>query len=339
MPQSNTALVKYLYLDVVGFTYKRPVEAQTEIIAKLNNIVREATSALVSEGEVIYIPVGDGICISLISSTDKYDIHIRIGEDIIRRIVSLHNPSARTNRQFEVRIGINENVDNIVTDINDKKNVCGFGVNNSQRIMSFADSSQILVGRTTYDSLIPREKYSNAFRAYRAEAKHKTTIELYQYIGGNIAGLNKEPPSFFAPPPEKRLTKYAAYYIAHVITNEHFIESKLGADKPYHVYPLGLLMAYLAEDSVGQSTATRINPYLNHMPDTLNNTLQEQFNTFNQSPYWLVVDLNHAKVRDTILASYPYCFEEDSLALFITERGKKKLQSDWPEIYEEFGLS
>ena len=98
MSLSNTALVKYLYLDVVGFTYKRPVEAQTEIITILNDIVRQATSALVSEGEVIYIPVGDGICISLISSTENYDIHIRIAEDIIRRIVSLHNPSAQSNQ-------------------------------------------------------------------------------------------------------------------------------------------------------------------------------------------------------------------------------------------------
>ena len=52
MSLSNTALVKYIYLDVVGFTYKRPVEAQTAIITKLNDIVKLATFALVSEGEV-----------------------------------------------------------------------------------------------------------------------------------------------------------------------------------------------------------------------------------------------------------------------------------------------
>ena len=45
MLPSHTALVKYIYLDVVGFTYKRPVEAQTEIITVLNDIVRKAIAA------------------------------------------------------------------------------------------------------------------------------------------------------------------------------------------------------------------------------------------------------------------------------------------------------
>jgi class 3 adenylate cyclase len=337
MSPSNTALVKYINLDVVGFTYKRPVEAQTEIITKLNDIVKLSTFARVSEDEVIYIPIGDGICICLICPPDNYDIHIQIAEDIIRRIVSLHNPSAKSNRKFEVRIGINENIDNIITDINGRKNVCGFGVNNSQRIMSFADSSQILVGRTTYDSLIPREKYSESFRAYNAETKHKATIELYQYIGGNVAGLNRNPPSFFAPPTEIRLTRYAAYYIAHVIKNKQFIDSQLD-NKEWNLYPLGILMAYLAEDSVGRALSTRFRPYENHIPDTPSNTLQEQFECLDQSPYWSNVDLYYSKVRDKIQASYPYCFEASAPALFVSEKGKNKLQSEWPEIYEEFSL-
>ena len=106
-----------------------------------------------------------------------------------------------------------------------------------------------------------------------------------------------------------------------------------------NLYPLGVLMAYLAEDSVGRALSTRFRPYDNHMPDTPSNTLQEQFECFNQSPYWSNVDLYQSKVRDKIQASYPYCFDASCPALFISEKGKNKLQSEWPEIYEEFSLS
>ncbi len=337
MAEIKTLRIKYIYLDVVGFTHNRTVETQVKIVATLNDIVRKCLTDLFPEIDVICIPIGDGICICLLGSKEVYDDYIIIAEEIIRRISSIYNPSVKLSYRFEVRIGINENVDNIITDINDNRNVCGSGVNDSQRIMNFGDSNHILVGRSVADSLMPREKYFEAFRRYTGKTKHNTNIEFYQYIGGNVAGLNREPPPFFAPPPEKRLTRYAAYYIAHVITNMHFIEIQLDDDRPYHIYPLGVLMAYLAEDSVGRAVSSRFNPYNNHIPDTPNNTIQEQFELFNNSPYWSNVDLYDLKVKDAIETPYPYCFEE--YALSITERGKKKLQSEWSDIYEEFGLS
>ena len=337
MSQSNTALVKYIYLDVVGFTYQRPVEAQTEIITILNDIVRQATSALVSEGQVIYIPVGDGICIALISSTHNYDIHIRIAEEIIRRIVSLHNPSAKSNRQFEVRIGINENVDNLITDINGNKNVCGSGVNDAQRIMSFADASQILVGRTTYDSLRPRERYSHAFRAYQALAKHNIPIDLYQYIGGNVAGLNSESPSSFTqstPPPETKLSTFEAHYIAHALQNTRFIEGNIGPGQ--NSYALRLLLNYLAIDSINISASSKRRPPSPHMPNTNEGTLQEQFDVFLRLPFWVCVDLSFA-VRDQKI-QHKECFNDSDECLFPNNRAKEKLKSEWTSIWNLFNL-
>ena len=146
----NAALIKYLYLDVVGFTYKRSVEAQTDIISALNDIVKKSVASKAPNCDVIYIPVGDGICISIIASTRALDIHIRIAEEIIRRIASLYNQRVQQTRKFEVRIGINENVDNIITDINGNRNVCGAGVNYAQRIMSYAskDFSDYHIGHS-----------------------------------------------------------------------------------------------------------------------------------------------------------------------------------------------
>ena len=75
-------------------------------------------------------------------------------------------------RKFHVRIGINENVDNLIIDINGKLNVAGSGINMSQRIMSCCDGGQILISQTVYEFLSAREEYMNLFKVYPATGKH-----------------------------------------------------------------------------------------------------------------------------------------------------------------------
>jgi class 3 adenylate cyclase len=334
MSEIEALPIKYIYLDVVGFTYNSTVEAQTGIIASLNRIVKEAVSSKIPNEAVIYIPVGDGICISIMGSK-KYDDHIRIAENIIRRIESIHNKAANQTRKFHIRIGVNESVDNVIVDINGSKNVCGAGVNFAQRIMSFADASQVLVGRATYDNLRYREKYSKSFRSYHATAKHNVPLELYQYIGGNVAALNRDGPSHFATiETTRKLSKYVAYYIAHAIKNRRFIDSHLQHD--YDQWPLALLLAYLAEDSVGHSQETRVYNYTNKMPDTENDTLEEQFQVFDEMPVNQCGNLFEYKVEIPILQRFRDCFEPSAEGLFVNDTGQTRLKSDWPNIYTEF---
>ncbi len=337
MAEIKTLRIKYIYLDVVGFTYNRTVETQVKIVATLTNIVRKCLTDLFPEIDVIYIPIGDGICICLLDSKEVYDDHIIIAEEIIRNISSRYNPSVKLSYRFEVRIGINENVDNIITDINDNRNVCGSGVNDGQRIMNFGDSNHILVGRSVADSLMPREKYSEAFRRFTGKTKHNTNIEVYQYIGGIIANLNREPPRAFAAPGEKTLTEYAAYYIANLLRNREFIEKEIEKHSPL-VYALGVQMAYLAEDSLGHSKETKLITYNNHMPNTPNNTPQEQLDYFYELQWNVCMDLHVAKVESKLLNSYADCFESGSSGLFVivSKKGEQKLKDEWPNIYKEF---
>jgi hypothetical protein len=336
MAEFTTSRIKYIYLDVVGFTYNRTVEAQVQIISALNNIVKESLTKLFPDLDFIYIPIGDGICICLLDSK-IYDDYIIIAEEIIRRINAVYNPSVKQDLQFQVRIGINENVDNIITDINGNRNVCGSGVNYSQRIMNFGDSNHILVGRSVADSLMPREKYLEAFHHYYATTKHDTPIDVYQYIGPGVADLNRYPPYCFEQPAEKALTEYAAYYIATLLRNRDFITQKL-EQEPSKKYATALQMAYLAEDSLGHSKEVKFKLYRDHMPKTSNNTLQEQYELFCELPWYVRVDLHEAKVYYKFRDSYSDCFEpypEYSFAI-PSEKGKQKLKNEWPEIYKEF---
>lgn len=114
-----------------------------------------------------------------------YDMHMNIA----LRILSLlheHNQKyeratdrLKKMRYFEVRIGLNANVDNIVSDINGNKNIAGDGINMASRIMDKADGSQILVGGSIYEVLCQRDKYINSFIKHRTRIKHDHIIELF----------------------------------------------------------------------------------------------------------------------------------------------------------------
>jgi class 3 adenylate cyclase len=189
----RTALIKYIFLDIVGYSVGRTVEAQTEIINVLNNIVQNAVNAQNIEKEkIIYLPTGDGMCICLINIIDPYDIHIKIALNILEQIFIRNEKQQDGQRVFKIRIGINENHDNIVIDINNRDNIAGAGINIAQRIMAMAEDSQIYMGQSVYEKLVQRELYSKCFRVETAIIKHGINYTCYQYINKELSYLNNE---------------------------------------------------------------------------------------------------------------------------------------------------
>lgn len=331
-------LIKYVYIDVVAYT-QRSIEAQCDIITTLNKIVKEVLAGLrVNRSSVIYIPVGDGICIALDGTTLAYDIHIDIAKNILSAIWT-HNQSLEDNsRKFEVRIGINQSEDNLIHDINNSLNVAGAGINNARRIMDLADGSQILVSRAVYDILYPREKYLKAFRRFSATVKHGVVLDVYQLVDEGVTSLNVNPPSILAstPMPEPKLSKLAAYYFAHCIKNREFIISNRGHGQ--NNYALAVLLWYLAVDSVGKSESTLAEPYEAHMPETRDNTLDEQFELFMSLPFSVCADLQDLVCESKIGSENYKYFEDRYECTLVNTAGQQKLKSEWPEIWSEFSL-
>src|SRR5689334_17978870 len=124
MSEAITVPTKYIFLDVVNFTHERSVEAQSDIVSILNNVVHEALEEYGIEGlQLILLPTGDGMCICLLNFEKPYDVHILLALGIITRI---HQHNSRTDdkmRRFQARIGINANTDNLVVDVNQRRNM------------------------------------------------------------------------------------------------------------------------------------------------------------------------------------------------------------------------
>lgn len=150
---TETRYLRYAFLDIVRFSRTRSVEAQTDIITSLNGIVREAVSSHVARpAEVIYLPTGDGVCISVLDPMANFDIHLTISLGILALLDEWNRHCSDDLRRFGVRIGLNENVDNVVIDINGQRNVAGAGIN-------IAAASWTWPTRVTYSSATPCSAY------------------------------------------------------------------------------------------------------------------------------------------------------------------------------------
>jgi class 3 adenylate cyclase len=146
-----------VYLDVVGFTRKRSVEAQADVVAALNQIVSACEEGVLCK-DLINLPTGDGMAICMVGDAE-YDAHISLALNILNGVAEYNEKIMDPMRKFEVRIGIGQNLDNIFKDINDNLNVAGSGINTSARVMDFADGSQILISSAVKEVLSDREKY------------------------------------------------------------------------------------------------------------------------------------------------------------------------------------
>jgi predicted aspartyl protease len=196
-PRLGAASAECVFLDVVAYS-ERTIESQAAIIDALNRIVRESVRACkLGPDHVIYLPTGDGICISLLDVSDPPDIQMRIALGILRRLHKHNSRAVDKELDFKVRVGINSNRDNVIIDINGNPNVSGDGINMSARIMNKADGCQILVGEPVFGILRKRREYASAFRPYTAIVKHDLALPVYQFVGTGYAYLNVDVPRAF----------------------------------------------------------------------------------------------------------------------------------------------
>ncbi len=337
MTEPQTIPAKYIFLDVVSFTHNRSVEAQTDIVHALNAIVSESIAEFEVEMEkVIFLPTGDGICITLLNIESPYDIHIQIALLILRKIYE-HNKSAENEmRKFEVRIGINSNTDNLVTDINRKQNIAGNGINMAARVMSKADESQILIGRTVYDNLCSRERYMNDFRRFNAKVKHGLQIEVYQYICTDCLGLNIETPNEFQTKQleEIKLSRRAAYYFAHSIKNNKFLTQNID-DQDVST----ILLWFLAKESTSIFDSTELNPHISTIHGKGKLSIEEVFDYYEKQDAWIKHEFVNL-ISKQLLPDYRI-YVKDTLRgypTFINDKGKEKLKNEFPDIWDELEL-
>ncbi|MDQ4121470.1 MAG: adenylate/guanylate cyclase domain-containing protein [Acidobacteriota bacterium] len=335
---------KHVFLDVVQFS-KRSAEAQSDIVQYLNEIVRHTLGNhnVNLEEDCILIPTGDGMCISLIGSNLPFDIHIQTALGILEALDKHNRETENQTRSFQIRIGINQNTDILVTDINNKKNIAGSGINKAARIMDKADGGQILVSETVFEELSSSETYSDKFKRFSATVKHNISFPVHQYIGDNHMGLNKETPSAWvkSEPEKKKLSQDAAYYLVQAVIHKQDLMRIKADERVFFENTAVHLLNLLAVDLHAQLNASEFEnkPDL-HTYGAGKKGFDEQFDYYNSQDYWVMVEGGKA-ISALKLSPYSECFEYGDFRYhyaFVSKKGIERLKEERFDLWEKFEL-
>lgn len=133
-------LCTILFLDLVGYS-SRSVDDQVAIKKLLNDLVARTLRDVAPDGRLA-IDTGDGAALCFVGDPEEA-LHAALR---LRELLDQH-----CGPQLPVRMGLNLGPVRVVTDVNNRTNVIGDGINVAQRIMDFARPNQVLVSRAYHD--------------------------------------------------------------------------------------------------------------------------------------------------------------------------------------------
>jgi TolB-like protein/class 3 adenylate cyclase len=168
-----------LFIDVVGFS-KLLINDQSEILEQLNQLVRETPHFREAEaaGKLIRLSTGDGMALVFSNSAEA---PVECALEISKALQSYP--------QIQLRMGVHSGPVNAVSDVNDRSNVTGAGINMAQRVMDCGDAGHILLSRHVAEDLEQYRQWQPCLHDLgECEVKHGvhvSVVNLYTEELGN----------------------------------------------------------------------------------------------------------------------------------------------------------
>ncbi len=176
-PDLQLEIAHLLLIDVVGYS-KLLVNEQIEFLQKLNQIVRstECFRTAETKGRLIRLPTGDGMAL----------IFFRSPEEPARCALEISR-SLQDHPHIRVRMGVHSGPIHQTTDVNDKSNVAGAGINVAQRVMDCGDAGHILLsGHIAEDLAQYRQWQPYLHDLGECEVKHGLRLHLVNLYKDNL---------------------------------------------------------------------------------------------------------------------------------------------------------
>jgi TolB-like protein/Flp pilus assembly protein TadD len=142
-PEPRLEIAHVLFIDIVGYS-KLLIDEQRDSLAILNRIVRETEAFVAAEktGQLTRLPTGDGMALVFRTTPDA---PVRCAMQIAEAL--------KSGPELPLRIGIHSGPVDAVSDVNDRPNIAGSGINMAQRVMDCADAGHILLSKRAADDL------------------------------------------------------------------------------------------------------------------------------------------------------------------------------------------
>ena len=169
-PDLKLEIAHLLLIDVVGYS-KLLVNEQIELLQELNQIVRgtESFRAAEASDKLIRVPTGDGMALLFFHSPEE---PVRCALEISRTL--------KDHSRIQLRMGVHSGPVNRVTDVNDKTNIAGSGINVAQRVLDCGDAGHILLSRHVAEDLAQYRHWQPCLHDLgECEVKHGLHLHLF----------------------------------------------------------------------------------------------------------------------------------------------------------------
>jgi TolB-like protein/class 3 adenylate cyclase/Tfp pilus assembly protein PilF len=142
-PDLQLEIAYLLLIDVVAYS-KLTINDQIELLQELNHVVRstECFRAAETKGKLTRVSTGDGMALLFFQSPEE---PVRCALEISRTL--------KDHPHIQVRMGVHSGPVNQITDVNDRTNIAGAGINIAQRVMDCGDAGHILLSKHLADDL------------------------------------------------------------------------------------------------------------------------------------------------------------------------------------------
>ncbi|MBA3649964.1 MAG: hypothetical protein H0W66_00420 [Chthoniobacterales bacterium] len=199
-----------LFIDIVGYS-KLLINEQSELLEHLKTMVRSSEQVRAAEaaGKIIRLATGDGMALVFRNSP----------EAPAQCALEL----SRADKQYpelKLRMGIHSGPINEVTDVNERANVTGAGINMAQRVMDCGDAGHILLSQRVADDLEQYPRWRPLLHELgECEVKHGARlrlVNLYTDELGNPALPEKFKAALSAktePPAKSKFVRLAIFLV------------------------------------------------------------------------------------------------------------------------------
>src|SRR3989440_5550572 len=196
-PDLQLEIGHVLFMDVVGYS-QLLINDQSEILHQLNEIVRETPHFREAEaaGKLIRLPTGDGMALVFFNNPEA---PAQCALEISRAL--------KDHPQIAVRMGVHSGPVNSVSDVNDRSNVTGAGINMAQRVMDCGDAGHILLSKRLADDLAQYRHWQPYLHELREfTVKHGVSLQLVNLYTDEV-GNPEVPVKLKRLGPEESATK------------------------------------------------------------------------------------------------------------------------------------
>ena len=168
-----------LFIDIVGYS-KLLINEQSSLLRELNELVRgtEQFRRAERDDKLLQLPAGDGMALVFRDSP----------ESPAQCAIEIHR-AMQMHRRLPIRMGIHSGPVNEVTDVSNRVNIAGAGINLAQRVMDCGDAGHILLSKHVAEDLEHYARWQPLLHDLgECEVKHGVRIplvNLYNSDAGN----------------------------------------------------------------------------------------------------------------------------------------------------------